>query len=81
MPFEHTILALVSGSAILLTMTNTDIALSAAAHPASDLATFETAGEVVAWFGAVQAQDYLGSLWASASACARRAKRCGAGDG
>src|SRR5215475_65204 len=27
-------------------------------------AAFETPGEVVAWLGAVQAQDYLGSLWA-----------------
>ncbi len=26
--------------------------------------SFRTAEEVVAWFGAVQAQDYLGSLWA-----------------
>src|SRR5690348_7439425 len=25
---------------------------------------FTTPGEVVAWLGAVQAQDYLGSLWA-----------------
>lgn len=25
---------------------------------------FETAGDVVAWHGAVQAQDYLGALWA-----------------
>jgi len=27
-------------------------------------ARFRSAAEVVAWFGAVQAQDYLGSLWA-----------------
>ncbi|HEY8459727.1 MAG TPA: winged helix DNA-binding domain-containing protein [Blastocatellia bacterium] len=27
-------------------------------------ATFERPGEVVAWLGAVQAQDYLGALWA-----------------
>jgi Winged helix DNA-binding domain len=27
-------------------------------------AAFETPGEVVAWLGAVQAQDYLGALWA-----------------
>jgi len=27
-------------------------------------AGFETAGDVVAWLGAVQAQDYLGALWA-----------------
>jgi hypothetical protein len=27
-------------------------------------ARFEKAGEVVAWLGAVQAQDYLGALWA-----------------
>jgi hypothetical protein len=27
-------------------------------------AEFEHPGDVVAWFGAVQAQDYLGSLWA-----------------
>src|SRR5882672_4180551 len=26
--------------------------------------TFTRAGEVVAWLGAVQAQDYLGALWA-----------------
>jgi hypothetical protein len=26
--------------------------------------TFETPSEAVAWFGAVQAQDYLGALWA-----------------
>src|SRR6188768_4049600 len=25
---------------------------------------FRTAGDVVRWFGAVQAQDYFGSLWA-----------------
>lgn len=28
-------------------------------------ATFEKPGEVVAWLGAVQAQDYLGALWAT----------------
>ena len=27
-------------------------------------APFATAAEAVAWFGAVQAQDYFGSLWA-----------------
>src|SRR5581483_4153695 len=27
-------------------------------------ATFEKPGDVVAWLGAVQAQDYLGALWA-----------------
>ena len=27
-------------------------------------ASFQTPDEVVRWFGAVQAQDYLGSLWA-----------------
>jgi len=27
-------------------------------------AGFERPGEVVAWMGAVQAQDYLGALWA-----------------
>src|SRR5215475_12162627 len=27
-------------------------------------AAFETPGEVVAWLGSVQAQDYLGALWA-----------------
>jgi hypothetical protein len=27
-------------------------------------ATFETPGDVVAWLGSVQAQDYLGALWA-----------------
>ena len=26
--------------------------------------TFEKPGDVVRWFGAVQAQDYLGALWA-----------------
>src|SRR5690242_15854427 len=27
--------------------------------------TFERPSDVVAWFGAVQAQDYLGALWAA----------------
>ena len=27
-------------------------------------ATFENPGDVVRWFGAVQAQDYRGALWA-----------------
>src|SRR5258706_13712435 len=27
-------------------------------------ATFKTPEEVVQWFGAIQAQDFLGSLWA-----------------
>ena len=28
---------------------------------------FQTPGEIVKWLGAVQAQDYLGSLWAIGS--------------
>lgn len=45
-------------------MTNTEIAHLRlhSQHLAS--APFATAAEVVAWFGAVQAQDYFGSLWA-----------------
>jgi hypothetical protein len=32
-------------------------------------ASFQNAEDVVAWFGAVQAQDYLGSLWALGLRC------------
>src|SRR5215831_9817652 len=45
-------------------MTNLDIAYRRLYTHQLASPTFETPGEVVAWFGAVQAQDYLGSLWA-----------------
>lgn len=45
-------------------MTNSDIAYRRLHTQHLAAPTFETPGEVVAWFGAVQAQDYLGSLWA-----------------
>ncbi len=45
-------------------MTNMEIARQRLCNQHLTLADFETPGEVVAWFGAVQAQDYLGALWA-----------------
>jgi hypothetical protein len=45
-------------------MTNLDIAHQRLYNQYIALATFEKPGEVVQWLGAVQAQDYLGSLWA-----------------
>ena len=45
-------------------MTNAEIARQRLYHQHLAAADFETPGEVVAWFGAVQAQDYSGSLWA-----------------
>jgi hypothetical protein len=45
-------------------MTNTAIAHQRLWNQHLTLANFATPGEVVAWFGAVQAQDYPGSLWA-----------------
>lgn len=45
-------------------MTNVDIAQQRLHNQHLTAPTFEKPGDVVAWFGAVQAQDYLGSLWA-----------------
>lgn len=45
-------------------MTNATIAQQRLHNQHITMATFEKPGEVVAWLGAVQAQDYLGSLWA-----------------
>lgn len=45
-------------------MTNAQIARQRLWNQHLIAADFETPGEVVAWFGAVQAQDYPGSLWA-----------------
>ena len=44
--------------------TNTDIALRRLRNQRIAGAGFEQPGAVVAWMGAVQAQDYLGALWA-----------------
>src|SRR5262249_57865845 len=45
-------------------MTSSDIARLRLHNQHIAGATFEQPGAVVAWLGAVQAQDYLGSLWA-----------------
>ncbi len=45
-------------------MTNAAIAQQRLHNQRLAAADFERPGEVVAWFGAVQAQDYLGALWA-----------------
>lgn len=45
-------------------MTNTAIAQQRLYNQHITMKTFEKPGEIVAWLGAVQAQDYLGSLWA-----------------
>jgi hypothetical protein len=45
-------------------MTNLDIARQRLHNQRLARPTLETAAEVVAWLGAVQAQDYLGALWA-----------------
>ncbi len=45
-------------------MKNSDIAPLRLAGQRISGTTFEKPGEVVAWLGAVQAQDYLGALWA-----------------
>src|SRR5919107_990273 len=45
---------MISKDIALLRLVNQQIAQPACAHPS----------EVVAWLGAVQAQDYLGALWA-----------------
>ena len=45
-------------------MTNSDIARQRLANQRVSVTTFEKPGEVVRWLGAVQAQDYLGALWA-----------------
>jgi hypothetical protein len=45
-------------------MTNAEIARQRLANQHLALADFAQPGEVVGWFGAVQAQDYAGSLWA-----------------
>src|SRR5262249_20206135 len=47
-----------------MTMTNSDIACLRLHNQHIATAAFEQAGDVVAWLGAVQAQDYLGALWA-----------------
>ncbi len=45
-------------------MTSSDIAQQRLYNQYIARATFEQPGDVVAWLGAVQAQDYLGALWA-----------------
>jgi hypothetical protein len=45
-------------------MTNAHIAHQRLFHQHLALPNFQKPGDVVAWFGAVQAQDYLGALWA-----------------
>ncbi|MFL5627203.1 MAG: winged helix DNA-binding domain-containing protein [Ktedonobacteraceae bacterium] len=45
-------------------MTNLDIAHQRLHNQYIASATFEKPGDVVGWLGAVQAQDYLGALWA-----------------
>src|SRR5262245_2764707 len=45
-------------------MTGSDIARLRLHNQRIACATFEKPGDVVAWLGAVQAQDYLGALWA-----------------
>lgn len=50
--------------ALPLTMTTLDIAHRRLANQHIAGAGFERPGEAVRWLGAVQAQDYLGSLWA-----------------
>jgi Winged helix DNA-binding domain len=45
-------------------MTRSDIARLRLHNQRIAYATFEKPGDVVAWLGAVQAQDYLGALWA-----------------
>lgn len=45
-------------------MTNSDIARLRLFNQRIAAATFKKPSDVVEWFGAVQAQDYLGALWA-----------------
>src|SRR5690348_17154324 len=45
-------------------MTNLDIAYQRLHNQLITQRMFEKPGDVVRWLGAVQAQDYLGSLWA-----------------
>lgn len=45
-------------------LTNSDIARQRLASQRISGTSFEKPGEVVRWLGAVQAQDYLGALWA-----------------
>jgi len=45
-------------------MTSTDIARLRLHNQLIARAKFNQPGAVVAWMGAVQAQDYLGALWA-----------------
>lgn len=45
-------------------LTNSDIARQRLASQRIGGTSFEKPGEVVRWLGAVQAQDYLGALWA-----------------
>src|SRR5947209_17493691 len=45
-------------------MTNLDIAHRRLHNQLITHRTFEKPGDVVSWLGAVQAQDYLGALWA-----------------
>src|SRR5262245_66221883 len=45
-------------------MTSTDIARLRLHNQLIARAKFNQPGDVVAWMGAVQAQDYLGALWA-----------------
>ena len=45
-------------------MTNLDIAHQRLHNQLITQRTFENPSDVVRWLGAVQAQDYLGALWA-----------------
>lgn len=45
-------------------MTDLDIARQRLYHQQISRTTFDQPGDVVQWLGAVQAQDYLGALWA-----------------
>src|SRR5262249_29365815 len=47
-----------------MTTINSDIARLRLHNQHIATATSERPGDVVAWLGAVQAQDYLGALWA-----------------
>jgi hypothetical protein len=50
-------------------MTKTDLARQRLYHQSISRTEFSNPEDVVAWFGAVQAQDYLGALWAVGLRC------------
>lgn len=50
-------------------MTNSEIAVLRLHNQFISRPSFETPAEAVAWLGAVQAQDYLGALWAVGLRC------------